>query len=98
MISCKNCGASNENDALCCSVCGRLLEKDSDDLTNSYSPASSGWWFLGFMFWILGFIVAGCVERNMPDAADKLRNGAKVGLIINIIITVIRFFIALYKL
>lgn len=100
MQYCEYCGAPNADTAGACSECGRRLW-GSDNVTSSstgstyrnasgvnYGVASSGWWWIGFINFIAGFILGGVLQPKMPDAASKAKNGAIVGLIVSIIAVV----------
>lgn len=92
MRVCSFCGASNDSSALCCSECGKMLENENTyDAGVHYGTASIGWWFIGFINFIAGFILGSVLKAKMPDAAHKAKCGAIVGLIVCVVFYVIYF-------
>lgn len=90
MKVCKYCGADNDNSALCCTSCGKMLEnEDNYDSGVSYGTASVGWWFIGFFCFIAGFVLSGVLANKMPDAAHKAKMGAIVGVIVNVVYIIV---------
>lgn len=96
MQKCETCGTENLDTATACVSCGRRLwGTDAVYPTSSpygsgnpevnYGDASNGWFWLGVINFIAGFILRGALQRKMPDAADKAGRGAKIGVILSII-------------
>ena len=104
MRTCNYCGAQNPNSARECEDCGRALLRDvtadSYDTSNSnsyvnYETASSGWWWIGFLFFIAGFILGGVLQPKMPDAAKKAKNGAIVGVVASAVCFIIELIVTM---
>lgn len=92
MKLCKYCGTENDSSSLCCSNCGKMLEDETYYSPNvHYGTASVGWWFIGFINFIAGFILAGVLANKMPDAASKAKSGAIVGVICNVLFLIVYF-------
>ncbi len=99
MRYCENCGEANSDAAQICSSCGANLHFGNPH-TQSYSnytpaddryygTASAGWWWIGFINFIAGFILGGVLQEKMPDAAKKAKIGAIVGVIASVGILVL---------
>lgn len=103
MKYCDSCGEANSDSAMSCSSCGANLSVGqgvgqnysysnytaADD--RLYGKASAGWWWIGFLNFIAGFILGGVLQNKMPDAAHKAKIGAIFGVIFVVVVSVIEY-------
>lgn len=68
---------------------------EEQDLRTYVERASIGWFFLGLVFPILGFILGAVYRYRKPDMAAKLRTGAIYGLFIELVGVFIRIMLNL---
>ena len=86
---CPHCGKEINNNADICLGCGRSVknitraaEKDSNNV---------GWWWLGFFFPLIGFILWLVWTGDTPMRAKRAGMGALVGVIVSVALVVISY-------
>ncbi|MBR3969085.1 MAG: zinc ribbon domain-containing protein [Clostridia bacterium] len=84
---CPYCGKEIDNIADVCLGCGRSVKK----IKNSAQQDSSsvGWWWLGFFFPLIGFILWCVWTDNTPIKAKRAGWGALVGAITSVVVPII---------
>ena len=91
---CPNCGKEIDDKAAICVGCGNAISP-SFKAKIQEGPVSAGWWWLGFFFPIVGFILWIVWNDPKPVRAKKCGIGALVGTIISIV-AVIVIYIAIF--
>ncbi|MGI6279378.1 MAG: zinc ribbon domain-containing protein [Acutalibacteraceae bacterium] len=96
---CQSCGRQLPDNANFCPLCGHAAIVSSPYVNYK---VSSGWWWLGFLFPIIGFILWLVWKDSEPQKASKIGRGALTGLIlvaaINIIIFILRILNSVFLL
>lgn len=90
---CPYCGKEINENAAVCLGCGRSVKnirKPSEQDSNSV-----GWWWLGFFFPLIGFILWIVWTGNTPLRAKRVGWGALVGAIVSVVL-VILIYIAIF--
>ena len=88
---CPHCGKEINNNADICLGCGRSVksikkaEKDS---------GNAGWWWLGFFFPLIGFILWLVWTGDTPMRARRVGWGALIGVIVSVALVII-FYVAI---
>ncbi len=95
-MTCPNCQAVIDDNAAVCIHCGQSInvQKGSDS-------ARAGWWWLGFFFPVLGFILWACWSGVYPKKAKRVGIGAIVGTIISVLLVIavyVGYFFLLFSL
>ncbi len=83
---CPNCGKELSDLADICVGCGRSVKNLKSTASDS---ASAGWWWLGFFFPLIGFILWAIWSGNYPMKAKKAGIGAIVGTITSVVLFVL---------
>ncbi len=78
---CSHCGKQIPDNAYICVGCGNKVQKEINDY------ASAGWWWLGFLIPMAGFIIWACLSDSSPNKAKKAGKGAIAGLITSVAFT-----------
>jgi len=79
---CPNCGKEIMPGADICFGCGIMINKI---MKAPPRRVSAGWWWIGFFFPLVGFILWACLSGNEPEKAKKCGFGALVGAIISVV-------------
>lgn len=80
---CSYCGAEINEKAAVCLNCGVSVKKSCVD------KAGAGWWWLGFLFPIVGLFIWIFCNDSEPNKAKKAGIGALVGFIVSVVFTII---------
>lgn len=81
---CSNCGREVSDQAVVCVGCGADVKKQR--ITDS---GSAGWWWLGFLIPLAGFLVWLTCNDTQPKRAKKAGIGALVGVIVSAVLVVL---------
>ncbi len=86
---CPHCGKEINNQADICLGCGRSVR----NITKSVHQDSNsvGWWWLGFFFPIIGFILWVVWTGNTPVRAKRAGWGALIGAIVSVILVILLY-------
>lgn len=88
---CPHCGKELSDLADICVGCGRSVKKINSPSGNDSS--SVGWWWLGFFFPLVGFILWAVWTGDTPIRAKKAGIGALVGVIVSVALIVLTYII-----
>ncbi len=80
---CTHCGKELSDLADVCVGCGRPVQKPHRD-TNSV-----GWWWLGFFFPLIGFILWLVWSSDAPRNSRRAGFGALTGVIVSIVLVLV---------
>ena len=92
---CKNCGKTIEDDSLYCSNCGTKLDATSAT-SNSEDSSSFGFALAGFLVPLVGLILFLIYDRKAPERAKSAGKGALIGVITQIALYIIIFFLMIF--
>lgn len=84
---CPYCGKEINENAAVCLGCGRSVKnirKPAEQDSNSV-----GWWWLGFFFPLIGFILWIVWTGNTPLRAKRVGWGALVGAIVSVVLVIL---------
>ncbi len=81
---CPYCGKELSDMADICVGCGRQVNKNV-----KFDSSSVGWWWLGFFFPLVGFILWLVWTGETPIKAKKAGFGALVGVIVSVVLSII---------
>lgn len=84
---CTHCGKEISDIADVCIGCGRSVKKIPKKAENDSN--SVGWWWLGFLLPIVGFILWAVWTADYPMKAKKAGWGAIVGVIVSVVAVVL---------
>lgn len=87
---CPYCGKEINDNADICLGCGRNVKNIKKPVCDN-ERASAGWWWLGFFFPLVGFILWLVWSSSMPLRAKKTGWGALVGVIVSVALSIICF-------
>ncbi len=95
---CPYCGRPIDEKADVCLGCGCSVQTIKNKSHND--SGSVGWWWLGFFFPLIGFILWCVWTGTSPQKARRAGWGALVGVIVSVVLTVIIYvaYIALFSL
>ena len=83
-----------ENAAVCLN-CGKYVTHVTKQKPND--STSAGWWWLGFLFPFIGFILWLVWTDSTPIRAKKAGTGALTGIIVSVVLVVL-FYILIFVL
>lgn len=89
---CPYCGKEIAEKATICVGCGRSVKSINHPAQRDSS--SVGWWWLGFFFPLLGFILWCVWTGNTPIKAKRVGWGSLIGVIVSVA-SVVLFYAAL---
>lgn len=95
---CYNCGKENLPEAIACVGCGVAIKNSNEVHGKQVSPndaKSFGYGLLGFLFPLIGLIMFLVWKEEFPLRAKSAGKGALISVIINVVITILAFFILL---
>lgn len=92
---CPYCGKEIGNAADVCLGCGRSVAGVKNNMRQDSS--SVGWWWLGFFFPLIGFILWCVWSGNAPMKAKRVGWGSLVGVITSVALVVL-FYAAILSL
>ena len=83
---CSNCGKEINDNADICIGCGRSVKnmKKAEQDSGSY-----GWWWLGFFFPLIGFILWLVWTGDTPMRARRVGWGALIGVIVSVALVIL---------
>ena len=76
---CTNCGKEIPEKAAVCLGCGAEVKKPV-----AQDSAGAGWWWLGFLVPLAGFLIWLTCNDSQPRRAKKAGIGALVGVIVSV--------------
>ena len=86
---CTNCGKQIDDKADICVGCGHWV--DASIKSKEKDSGSVGWWWLGFFFPLIGFILWAVWTGTAPKKAKRLISGAIVGTIVPVVCFILYF-------
>ncbi len=89
---CQYCGKEINDQADVCLGCGRSVKSIRTPVERDSN--SVGWWWLGFFFPLIGFILWLVWTGNTPIRAKRAGWGALIGMIVSVVL-VILFYVAI---
>ena len=84
---CSNCGREINDNADICLGCGRSVKNIKR--ASQHDSNSVGWWWLGFFFPLVGFILWLVWSGDTPIRAKRIGWGALVGVIVSVVLVVL---------
>ncbi len=85
MKRCPYCGNEMNDAASVCLRCGKEITAASTD------SSSVGYWWLGFLFPLLGFVLWAIWTGDCPKKAKRVCSGAIVGIIVSILSVIVLY-------
>lgn len=82
---CKYCGKELADQAVVCLGCGAEVKRDNQ----LEDTAGAGWWWLGFLVPLAGFLIWITCNDTQPKRAKKAGVGALVGVITSVALVVL---------
>ncbi len=92
---CPNCGKEILENASVCLGCGCAAPKSAKSV--AADSTSVGWWWLGFFFPLVGFILWLVLTDSTPVRAKRVGMGALVGVIVSAVLVVL-VYVAIFVL
>ncbi len=86
---CPHCGKEINEQVDICLGCGRSIKNIKNAAKNDSN--SIGWWWLGFFFPFIGFILWLVWTGDTPIRAKRAGWGALVGVIVSIVLVVLLY-------
>lgn len=80
---CPHCGKQLVDIADICVGCGRSVKHITKNI--QADSVSAGWWWLGFFFPIIGFILWAMWTGEYPRKAKKVGAGSLVGIVVSVV-------------
>ncbi len=84
---CPYCGKEINDKADVCLGCGRSVKGINN--ASSQDSESVGWWWLGFFFPLIGFILWGVWTGSTPIRAKRAGWGAIIGVIVSFVLIIL---------
>lgn len=84
---CPHCGREINMQADICLGCGRSVKKIKKSAQND--SKSVGWWWLGFFFPLIGFVLWLVWTGDTPIRAKRVGWGALIGTIVSVAVTIL---------
>lgn len=93
---CPYCGKQIDDKAAVCLGCGRSVQ----NITNKsmQDSSSAGWWWLGFLCPIVGFILWCVWTGSTPMRAKRVGWGALIGVITSIVLIVLYYILVIFSM
>lgn len=80
---CTKCGAPLKPNDSFCTACGSYTQKKREEIETNHASAA-GYAALGFVFPIIGFILAATMSKNNPNGAKIVLGASLVGFLIEV--------------
>lgn len=96
---CTNCGKQIDDKADICVGCGKKV--DASIKNAEKDSRSVGWWWLGFFFPLIGFILWAVWTGSAPIKSKRLLSGTIVGIvaaIVGVILYYVLFIILMFSI